>query len=111
MVHRCPQCHGELKKRAPNILPNIKRRKVGDSKDRFVCMSCRESFSSFEIEWDGDQEIWHKSEDEDIPESVPDECPMCGNEDIDVTVDKGVYEWNWTCTECMSGDFSFKQQF
>lgn len=60
MRYECPDCGSELTKRAPNILPNIKRRQVGNPLDRFVCMDCRQTFSSHEIEWYGDHEVWHQ---------------------------------------------------
>lgn len=54
----CPECRSELRKRAPNILANMKRRKVGSPLDRFVCLDCRETFPSHEIEWEGEKEVW-----------------------------------------------------
>lgn len=54
----CPVCGCDLKKRAPNVLANIKRRQVGNPLDRFVCMSCRETFKSSEVEWVGSREVW-----------------------------------------------------
>ena len=58
MKYECPQCSDELRKRAPNLMPNIRRRRIGNPTDRFVCTSCRETFSSHEIEWVGDSEVW-----------------------------------------------------
>ena len=107
-MRRCPQCSDELKKRAPNIMANMKRRKVGDPKDRFVCMSCRESFSSHEIDWDGDDPVWFKSLEQDVSDDIPDVCPHCGNMEIEVKVDSGPYVWNWTCYNCMRGDFELE---
>lgn len=56
--HECPTCRSKLRKRAPNIMPNMRRRQVGSPLDRFVCLNCRESFSSHEIEWVGEKEVW-----------------------------------------------------
>ena len=107
MVCECPHCREELVKRAENIFPNIRRRSVGDPQDRFVCRNCRVSFASHEIEWEGDDEVWFE---DGVPDEVPDVCPHCGNMEIRVKVDSGPYVWNWTCYDCMRGDFELKDR-
>lgn len=42
---------------------------------------------------------------------IPDECPVCGNEDIETRRDVGVYKWNWTCDNCMNGDCELKKEY
>jgi len=39
----------------------------------------------------------------------PDACEKCGNENIDIRRDVGVYKWNYTCRECMFGNYRLNE--
>jgi uncharacterized protein with PIN domain len=46
----CPECGSVLEKRSANVASNVRRRKIDSIWDRYVCRSCRETFSRREIE-------------------------------------------------------------
>ena len=56
--YSCPSCGRQLTKRGPNMLANIKKRSIGSPFDRYVCEKCELTFSSREVEFEGESEMW-----------------------------------------------------
>jgi len=65
---KCPECGGSLRKRAPNFIENVKRREVGNVRDRFVCEPCEKTFSRDEVVVNEEKSIqmmeWMSDQDE-----------------------------------------------
>lgn len=53
---QCPDCGNQMRERGPNFFRNLRRRKIEDVRDKFVCENCMETWSKDEVAtWRDDQ--------------------------------------------------------